>query len=242
MNVVTAFDRAADYDRHATVQHAVAGALAARISALPLPVAPRILEIGCGTGLLGAALLDRLSPGPWLMTDIAPAMIARARQRFAGRTGIDFAAMDGQRPDVAGPFDLVCSSLAAQWLADLPAAVARWRRLLAPGGFLAFTTLATGTFAEWRNAHRGVPAGTHDYPAPDDLAALDLDVSVTRHGVDHADASAFLRALKAIGAGTPRAGYRPLAPADLRGTMTRFDAAGAHATYVVATCVAGPLR
>ena len=47
---------------------------------------------------------------------------------------------------------------------------------------------------------------------------------------------AFLRSLKAIGAGTPHRNHRPLSPAALRRVMARFDQAGATATYVVATC------
>ena len=240
MTVAAAFDRAADYDRHAIVQRHVAAALADGIAALPLGDAPRVLEIGCGTGLLGAALLDRLPGARWLMTDIAPAMVERARQRFASRPEVRLAMMDGERPDVAGPFDLICSSLAAQWLADLPGAVARWRALLAPAGRLAFTTLAAGSFAEWRRAHRDLRCGIHAYPSADELAAMGLEVSVEALALRHADAREFLQGLKAIGAGTPRPGHRPLPPARLREVMARFEREGATATYVVATCLAGP--
>jgi malonyl-CoA O-methyltransferase len=241
MTVAAAFNRAADYDRHAVVQREVAMALADRIVTFPVPLAPRVLEIGCGTGHLGAALVDRLPRARWLMTDIAPAMVERARRRFAARPEIRFATMDGECADAPGPFDLVCSSLALQWFADLPGAVARLRALLAPQGRLAFTTLAAGTFAEWRQAHGPLPCGVRDHPSPAALAALGLEVTVASRTVRYADARAFLRALKAIGAGTPRPGHRPLPPAELRQVMDRFEAAGANATYVVATCLAGPL-
>ncbi len=241
MNVAAAFDRAADYDRHAVVQRRVAETLAERIAALGLPPAPRVLEVGCGTGLLGAALLDRLPAARWLMTDIAPAMVERARLRFAARRGIGFATMDGERPDAAGPFDLICSSLAAQWFTDLPEAIARLRAFLAPHGRLAVTTLVAGSFLEWRQAHRDLPCGIRDYPSADQLAALGLDVGIDTHTLRHADARQFLHGLKAIGAGTPRPGHRPLPLARLREVMARFEAEGAIATYVVATCVAGSL-
>lgn len=241
MTVATAFDRAADYDRHAIVQRAVAAALADRIATLSLPPAPQVLEFGCGTGLLGAALLDRVPGATWLMTDIAPAMVERARQRFAARPETRFAIMDGERPDAAGPFDLICSSLAAQWFAELPDAVRRLRARLTPRGRIVFTTLAAGSFREWREAHGTLPCGIHDYPSPDELAAIGLDVSVETHVLRHTTAREFLRALKAIGAGTPRPGYRPFTPAILRQVMARFEATGATATYVVATCIGGPL-
>src|SRR3546814_16589572 len=63
-------------------------------------------------------------------------------------------AMDGEQPCFAEHvrFDLICSSLAFQWFDDLHASVARLARWLAPGGYLAFTTMADGSFAEWRVA------------------------------------------------------------------------------------------
>lgn len=239
MSVAHAFDRAADYDRHAGLQREVAERLAERIAALPLPLAPRVLEIGCGTGFLGAALIARLPADTrWTMTDIAPAMLERARARFAGRPGITFALMDGEAPDREGPFDLICSSLAFQWFADLPRAISRLAALLAPGGRLAFTTLAAGSFAEWRTAHGDLPAGTADYPDAEALRTAGLDVTIEAVPVRHASAAAFLRALKGVGAGTPRAGHRPLGPSALRATMACFEAAGAVTTYQIATCIA----
>lgn len=242
MRVARAFDRAGDYDSHAIVQQRVATQLAARVIALDLPESPHILEVGCGTGFLGLGLIDRLPYGHYLMTDIAPGMIDRARRRFAGRDNISFAVMDGANPDLDGPFDLICSSLAMQWIGDLPLAIDRLRSRLSPHGRLAFTTLAAGSFTEWREAYGRAAPGMYDYPTADRLAALGLDVSIETIEQTHANAQDFLRALKAIGAATPRPGYRPLAATALRDVMQRFDAAGAKARYVVATCIAGPRK
>jgi malonyl-CoA O-methyltransferase len=57
----------------------------------------------------------------------------------------------------------------------------------------------------------------------------------------HTSAREFLRSVKGIGAGTPRAGHRPLTPRELRAVMGRFEAKGSVASYIVATCMAGPL-
>ncbi len=239
IGVAQAFDRAAArYEAYAPVQRRVAGMLADRIVSQPLPPAPRVLELGCGTGFLGQALLDWLVPGDYLMTDLAPAMVRQAEQHFAGRAGIHFATMDAAAPPDGARYDLICSSLAFQWLPDLASAVRRLRGLLRPGGRLMFTTLASGSFGEWIAAHGGHPAGTPAYPEPEALRSMGLAVTLNTIVERHGSARAFLRAVKAIGAGTPRPGHRPLNPATLRTVMARFEDNGAVARYVVATCSA----
>ena len=241
MQVANAFHSARNYDGHAAVQRQVAEGLARHILALDLLPLPRVLEIGCGTGFLGAGLIGHLPYRHYWMTDLAPGMLDRARQRFARRTDISFAEMDAAHPTIEGPFDLICSSLAMQWIADLPGAVARLRALLSPSGRLIFTTLAAGSFAEWRAAYGEAVPGTPDYPSADALRAIGLEVSIERFDQRYASARDFLSGLKAIGANTPQPGYRPLPPVQLREVMARFEAGGARARYVVATCLAGPL-
>jgi malonyl-CoA O-methyltransferase len=208
---------------------------------MPMPATPRVLEIGCGTGFLSIELVDRLPDARWLVTDIAPAMVDRARRRLGDRPHLSFAAMDGEHPDVAGRFDLICSSLSFQWFDDLAGAVARLRRRLSPEGRLVFTTLAEGSFFEWRRAHGDLAAGTRDYPSAGQLAAIGLEVEIETIPMAHKSAREFLQSVKGIGAGTPRGGHRPLTPAELRAVMGRFEAKGCVASYMVATCIAGPL-
>jgi len=237
--VARAFAAAADYDQHANVQRLAARALARRIAALDLPANPRVLEIGCGTGFLGEALREQGLAGDWLVTDVAPAMVERARARLG--PGPRYGVLDGEHgtPD-GGPFDLVCSTLATQWFAEEPAALARWCDWLAPGGHVMVATLGPGTFAEWRAAHaaQGLRAGTPDFTLPSAFAALNLaePLTIEPYRERHADARAFLQSLRAIGAHVAAPGHRPLSPADLRRVMRHFEASGAVATYEVVTC------
>ncbi|MET1754298.1 methyltransferase domain-containing protein [Novosphingobium sp. RD2P27] len=238
-SVASAFAAAANYDRHARVQRLVARELARRIAALPLAPSPRVLEIGCGTGFLTQALREQGLSGDWLITDIAPAMVERARARLGSAPS--YAVLDGEHgtPE-SGPFDLICSSLATQWFANEPAALARWRKWLAPEGHVMIATLGPGTFEEWRAAHaaEGHVPGT---PAFTPAAALeDLHpaepLTLDRYRERHADARAFLHTLRGIGADTSAPGHRPLPSGTLRRVMRRFEAAGAIATYEVMTC------
>lgn len=238
--VAEAFGAAVGYDTHARVQRIVAERLADAIVALPLPPAPRVLEIGCGTGFLTIALAERRLGGEWLVTDVAPAMVERCRAALGERPGVTFAVLDGEHgaPPGAGTYDLVCSSLALQWFADPAAAIARIAGWLAPGGQAMLTTLAAGTFDEWRAAHDAVGevAATPDYPDAATLAAMlppgSPPVRITPLVDAHADAASFLRGLRAIGAHRPLGDRPPLGPAALRRVM---DAFGGRVTYEVAT-------
>ncbi|CAA7626193.1 methyltransferase domain-containing protein [Magnetospirillum sp. SS-4] len=218
-----AFSAAAGtYDTAALAQIHAADLLAGRLPGPPLE--GRILELGCGTGLFTRRLLERLDAQARLLaTDLSPRMVERARAGL-GDPRLGFVVLDAEAPEPAGgPFDLIASSLAAQWFADLPATLARLAAMLRPGGTLLIATLGAGTFAEWRAAHAalGLRSGVADYPDAGRLAAMLAGATVEseRFAITHADARAFLRSLDAVGAGTPRPGHRPLPAGTLRRIM-----------------------
>lgn len=240
------FDAAAGtYDRSAGVQLRVAAALARTVLGLPLPAAPVVLEVGCGTGYLTALLGGRLAWGRWLATDLSPAMI-QACARRAG-PGVDLGILDGERPELPGRFDLVVSSLAAQWFADPAAGLARQRRLLRPGGLLAAATLGPGTFPEWRRlcAQAGVQPGLPDYPDAAGLArALGPGCRVGRreYRLRCADLRAFLEHLRRTGARTAAPGRPAMAAGILARLLRAGTGAPFTATFEVLTVVAGRER
>lgn len=216
------------YDASARVQARIATAMAERLAACDLPDGARVLEIGCGTGLLTAASLTRLPRvRHWLATDIAPGMVAACRDRLSGEPRLSVAAMDGEGPATTGPFDLICSTLALQWFPDAGAALSRWRGLLRPGGLLCVATLGVDTFAEWRAAltAAGAPGAGPAYPDAATLSRwLGSGGRVERQDFveHHADARHFLLSLRGIGAD-----YAPtrLSASTLRQAMRNLDAA-----------------
>lgn len=246
-----AFSAAERYEEAALVQRETARILLSRIAARACPANARVLEIGCGTGFLTAGLV-REGPvcqgtaGHLFVTDLSPNMVMRARQAAGAGQGRFFLAMDGERPcfDADARFDLICSNLAFQWFDNLGQSIVRLSAVLAPGGMLAFTTMAEGSFAEWRAAHDalGLASATPAYPAVADIARLVpagmvVEIEDVHRTQQFAGGHAFLRHLKAIGAHVPRAGTRPLAPGALRKVMRAFDQSGARATYHVACCI-----
>ncbi len=125
--------RAESYELHAGLQRAVADKLA---RFLPELEHPRILELGCGTGLFSRHLLRRYPQGQFVLTDVSPAMIAECRRNLLsfGAVPISYEVMDaGQAGGHAG-LDLIVSSMTLHWLADPIASLQRLRKLTRPGG------------------------------------------------------------------------------------------------------------
>ncbi|WP_342628868.1 dethiobiotin synthase [Nguyenibacter vanlangensis] len=228
------FGAATEYDGAARIQHLVAARLAERIAAGAPPPA-RILELGCGTGFLGAHLRRLFPDADLTVTDLAPEMVARARQRLGEDGKTRFLTLDAEDPAAAGSgYDLICSSLSMQWFADRATTLARLAALLAPGGMMGFSTLCAGSFAEWRAVHQaaGVPCATPAYP---DTATLQADWPWPGQGrwqtetvIDRpASPLAFLRELRQIGASLPQDGARPLGAGTMRRLLAALDARGA---------------
>lgn len=226
--------RAATYDDAAALQWAVANRLAERIGSAAAAPPQRILEIGCGTGFLSARLADAFPRSDLLLTDIAPYMLSRCRSRLGDRHR--YQVLDGERPErLTGQFDLIASSLAFQWFADLRGGLERLSQLLAPGGRMLFATLGCRTFIEWRQVHAdlGLPCGAQNYPSAEDFPWPDG----FSHGIDaelvaqpHATGADFVRSLKLLGAHEPAPGYRPLPPGAFRRLLASLQG-GFSVTY-----------
>lgn len=218
---------AASYDQAAEAQRQVARRLAERILLAPPPPGARILEVGCGTGLLTRELWPPLSDRRWLVTDLVQPMLDRCRAAVGDGPGLDYRLMDGEHPDLeAGSQDLIISSLAFQWFDDLGAGLERLAACLRPGGRLVFSMVGRETFHEWRSwlGARGVE-GNAMGSQPDKAALSKLAAVVGEERIPLAfdGGGAFLRHLKELGAGVAALGYRPLPTRLLREALHDFD-------------------
>jgi malonyl-CoA O-methyltransferase len=209
--------RAASYEEHAVLQRAIAKRL---VCLLPPLRRPRVLELGCGTGLFSRHLLARYPDGTFVLTDLAPSMVEESRRNLAGlgEKRVSFEVMDAARPTAGGPFDLIATSMTLHWLADPVAALTTVRQHLAPGGLLIYATISGKSFPEWRQVltTQGSPIGLTDIP---DLPGIVLEERL----VPDSEALGFLRRMKAIGGLTPREGYAPLSAGALRRAIRAAD-------------------
>jgi predicted TPR repeat methyltransferase len=138
--IAALFDRyAGEYDQHltATLQYRVPQALRALLGE-QIPEAGEwdVLDLGCGTGLSGAALrgLARHLTG----IDLSARMLAQARER-----GLYDRLIEGDIVQVLttqdARFDLAVAADVFVYIGDLEAVLARVAQSLRPGGWLAFS-------------------------------------------------------------------------------------------------------
>jgi tRNA (cmo5U34)-methyltransferase len=97
---------------------------------------PTILDIGAGTGLLSALLLEKFPSATLTLMDISDNMLRVAKDRFAGRNGISYQIIDYRTGDLGGPYDIICSALSIHHLEhdEKRSLYARIYRTLNPGG------------------------------------------------------------------------------------------------------------
>ncbi len=121
------------------------------------PEGARVLDLGAGTGLFAAMVLDRFPSARLRLVDVSPDMLAQARRRFAGAADpsrVAFDVLDMGEGDLGGPWDLVVSALAIHHLEARAkrALFARVHAALASGGLFvnAEQVLGPGGAAEAR--------------------------------------------------------------------------------------------
>jgi ubiquinone/menaquinone biosynthesis C-methylase UbiE len=124
------FDRtAADYDRLGDLgeNDSIRSWL---VSVLP-PVGGRALDLGCGAGRHAVLLAERFTHVDAIDLSLPMIEIARAKR---SRPNVAYHQADLLETTGSGEYDLVLSVMTLHHVPDLQAALARIKRLLAPGG------------------------------------------------------------------------------------------------------------
>lgn len=121
------------------------------IAAMPDGRYDDVLDVGCGTGFVTEAMVDRFGTRRVTGVDPSEGMLERFRGKLAGRVDATLQVAgvhDMDVPDAA--FDAVVSGMAFHWFPEKPAAIAAMARRVRPGGILAVLASASGTDEEFR--------------------------------------------------------------------------------------------
>ena len=104
---------------------------------LAVPAGARWLDLGCGTGALSQAVLERCQPRAVTGVDPSEGYIADARRRVPDAR-VRFCVGDGGHiPADDGAFDAVVSGLVLNFVPDKEKAIAEMRRIVRPAGTIA---------------------------------------------------------------------------------------------------------
>lgn len=138
--------RAGTYDHHVMQTYEKAYALSIEKVLAHLGPGKRVLEIGCGTGIISLGIAGQA--GQVVCVDISREMIARAKQKAAvqGAANLTFRVFDGYAlPFEDGGYDLVLMFNILHVVKEPQRLLAEAHRLLTPDGWL---VTATDCYAE----------------------------------------------------------------------------------------------
>lgn len=219
--VKRAFSRAAPgYEAAAALQREVEARLLESLDYLDDPALARtapdvVVDLGAGPGRAALAMQRRWPRARMMAIDLALPMLRSvpqaSRWRLPGAPRpVDRVCADARAlPLAEGSIDVLFSNLCLQWVQDLPAVFAGFRRALKPGGLLLVSTFGPDTLYELREAFAEADAVPHVSPFAsiaqfgDALVqagfrdpVLDRDLFV--HG--HRDLPELMRELRTLGA------------------------------------------
>lgn len=152
-----AFEKAASsYDAAAVLQKEVASRLVERMDVMAMKP-QSILDVGSGTGFVSQFLAECFPKAQITALDLAFNMLKQAKNKrtFKQRWNKQFRYVNAEvenLPFADASVELVISGLTLQWCQDLPKVFKEFKRVLAPGGLLLFSSFGPDTLKELRQS------------------------------------------------------------------------------------------
>lgn len=183
-----------------------------------------VLDVGCGPGHAAASMQQRWPKAQVVALDLALPMLQRTRANTGPSGWLDF----GRHPMPVcadaralplrdNSVDVLFSNLCLQWVEDLPAVFAGFRRVLKPDGLLLLSTFGPDTLFELRSAFAEADDAPHVSLFPsigqfgDALIAAgfrDPVLDRDEFTLGHQDLGGLMRELRTLGATNAMAARR----------------------------------
>jgi len=156
------FEKSMDkYDENAIVQRFLAHKLVEETALLKKDFG-KILELGCGTGLLTREISKNLNFKSYTGNDLS-----EKSKKFIDKIFNNYTFINGnaQKINPNTTYDLIISNAMFQWFKNLDEVLNKYRTFLNPDGFLAFTTFSPENFQELK----AITGLSLDYKTQDEL-------------------------------------------------------------------------
>ena len=210
------FGRAAiSYAQVAVLQQEVETRLIEQLGFLEDRQPMRVLDLGCGPGRASGIMKKRWPKAQVIAIDAALPMLKEVPKQTRFWRPIKRVCADvSQLPITDASVDVIFSNLCLQWVNDLPATLAEFRRVLKPDGLLLFSTFGPDTLLELREAYW--QAGEKNPPLSPFAAIQQIGDAMLAAGfknpvldrelyqLTYSDVRTLMKELKAIGANDAR--------------------------------------
>lgn len=138
------------YNNHAVVQKEMAFELVNIAQKYIQPEQNRMLELGCGTGLLTKEIVRHFSSNEYIANDLV-LEVERNIRTIIYRSNVgefDFIQGDAEKLCLNQKHDVIWSGATLQWIEDLDTFFFRMSQLLTDGGFFALSSFEVDNFNE----------------------------------------------------------------------------------------------
>lgn len=209
------------YDKYAEIQNSVAQSL----NNLIADIAPTsILEIGCGTGLLSTEIVKKFPTASFTFTDLSANMLEIAEKKLKAQfpdnqNQFHFEVFNPETDKLEDKYDLIISSMAIHWFKDVEKSIQSLQAALNEKGVFYYSTIGQDCFSEWTSTltNLNYPNGLR---IPENLPGIVKSETIK---VPYGSAQNFLKNLKLTGAHSPKPGYIPLSPKQLKTAMSKLE-------------------
>ncbi len=163
--IKTHFEKSMEkYDENAIVQKFMAEILASETASVKNSF-EKILELGCGTGLLTRCINEKIKYKSYTandLTDRSKRYLDKILKKY------DYICANAAKINPNTSYDLIISNAMFQWFKNLDEVLTKYKKMLNNDGILAFTTFSPENFQELK----AVTGLTLDYKSQEELCAI----------------------------------------------------------------------